>query len=163
MMKNILTVAVLLWPILTGAVDGYICQDTVVTDSVAVSTAVARLKSLNNKLNKSEKMPEFPGGDHALMQFLREHIVYPRTAAQFRVQGKVIVQFVVEKDGTIGETKIVQSVDKELDYEALRVVKMLPKFKPATVDGEPVPVWYTLPVTFKLPPSSLSVEGMDKR
>ena len=96
-------------------------------------------------------MPEFPGGEQALMDFLRQEIKYPKTAARFGVQGQVVVMFVVNKDGSIGEIKIDKSVDKELDEEALRVVKKLPKFKPAYADGEPVAVWYTLPVTFKLP------------
>ena len=65
-------------------------------------------------------------------------------------QGRVIVQFVVEKDGSIGEVKVVRSVDKDLDKEAVRIVKTLPKFIPGRQNGQAVSVWYTLPVTFKL-------------
>ena len=97
-----------------------------------------------------EQMPQFPGGDAALMKFLSSHINYPPMAAENNVQGKVILQFVVEKDGHVGEVNIARSVDKELDREAIRVVKSLPKFTPGRQNGHPVRVWYTLPVSFKL-------------
>ena len=97
-----------------------------------------------------EQMPQFPGGDAALMKFLQSHINYPPMAAENNVQGKVILQFVVEKDGKVGEVKVARSVDKDLDREAIRVVKTLPRFTPGRQNGQPVRVWYTLPVTFKL-------------
>ena len=97
-----------------------------------------------------EQMPQFPGGDAALMKFLSSHINYPPMAAENNVQGKVILQFVVEKDGKVGEVKLARSVDKDLDKEAIRVVKLLPKFTPGRQNGQPVRVWYTLPVQFKL-------------
>ena len=97
-----------------------------------------------------EQMPQFPGGDEALMKFLSSHINYPPMAAENNVQGKVILQFVVGKDGRVGEGKIARSVDKDLDKEAMRVVKSLPKFIPGRQNGQAVPVWYTLPVSFKL-------------
>ena len=95
-------------------------------------------------------MPHFRGGDAALMEYLQENIVYPPEAVKNKIQGRVIVQFVVEKDGSIGEVKVVRSVEESLDAEAVRVVKTLPKFFPAREGGETVAVWYTLPVTFKL-------------
>ena len=97
-----------------------------------------------------EQMPQFPGGEAALMKFLSSHINYPPMAAENNVQGKVILQFVVEKDGRVGEVKLIRSVDKDLDKEAIRVVKLLPKFTPGRQNGNPVRVWYTLPVQFKL-------------
>ena len=97
-----------------------------------------------------EQMPQFPGGDAALTKFLSSHINYPPMAAENNIQGKVIVQFVVGKDGKVGEVKVVRSVDKDLDREAVRVCKMLPKFTPGRQNGQPVSVWYTLPVQFKL-------------
>ena len=97
-----------------------------------------------------EQMPQFPGGDAALMKYLSSHIQYPAMAAENNVQGKVILQFVVEKDGKVGEVKVARSVDKDLDKEAIRVVKSLPKFTPGRQNGQAVRVWYTLPVTFKL-------------
>ena len=97
-----------------------------------------------------EQMPQFPGGDAALMKFLSSHINYPPMAAENNVQGKVIVQFVVDKTGKVGEVKVVRSVDKDLDHEAIRVCQALPKFTPGRQNGRPVSVWYTLPIQFKL-------------
>ena len=96
-----------------------------------------------------EQMPQFPGGEAALMKYIDAHIRYPANAAKNNIQGHVIVQFVVNKDGSIGKVKVVRSVDKDLDKEAVRVVKSLPKFTPGRQNGQAVPVWYTLPVTFK--------------
>jgi protein TonB len=97
-----------------------------------------------------EQMPQFPGGEAALMKFLQSHINYPPMAAENGVQGKVVVRFVVDKTGRVGEVKVVRSVDKDLDREATRVCKSLPKFTPGRQNGHPVSVWYTLPVFFKL-------------
>lgn len=97
------------------------------------------------------QMPSFPGGDAALMEFLRTHIRYPQAAADNNIQGRVIVQFVVTKTGRVGEVKVARSVDPDLDREAVRVCKALPAFSPGrNFEGDPVNVWYTLPVTFKL-------------
>ena len=95
-------------------------------------------------------MPQFPGGDAALMKFLSNNINYPRVAMENGVQGRVIVQFIVTKNGSIGEVKIVRSVDRDLDKEAIRLCKSLPNFIPGRMGGKPVNVWYTLPITFKL-------------
>ena len=97
-----------------------------------------------------EQMPQFPGGEAALMKYLKSHINYPPKAAKNNIEGNVIVQFVVKKDGSIGEVKVVHSLEKDLDKEAIRVVKSLPKFTPGRHDGQAVSVWYTLPVSFKL-------------
>ena len=97
-----------------------------------------------------EQMPQFHGGDAALLKYLSSHINYPPMAAENNVQGRVVVQFVVDKTGKVGEVKVVRSVDKELDREAVRVCMSLPKFVPGRQNGQPVSVWYTLPVTFKL-------------
>ena len=98
----------------------------------------------------AEQMPQFPGGEAALMKYIESHINYPPMAAKNNIQGKVVVQFVVDKTGKVGEVKVVRSVDKDLDKEAIRVVKSLPKFTPGRQDGKAVSVWYTLPVPFKL-------------
>ena len=97
-----------------------------------------------------EQMPQFPGGEAELMKYLKSHINYPPKAAKNNIEGSVIVQFVVKKDGSIGEVKVLRSVEKDLDKEAVRVVKSLPKFTPGRHDGQAVSVWYTLPVSFKL-------------
>ena len=97
-----------------------------------------------------EQMPQFPGGEAALLKYLSSHINYPPMAAESNIQGRVVVQFVVDKTGKVGEVTVIRSVDKELDREAVRVCKSLPKFVPGRQNGQPVSVWYTLPVTFKL-------------
>lgn len=109
------------------------------------------VKEVKEEVFKSvEQMPTFPGGDAALMKYLSSHINYPTMAQENNIQGKVIVQFVVTKTGKVGEVKVVRSVDKDLDREAVRVCKSLPNFVPGRQNGQPVSVWYTLPVTFKL-------------
>ena len=120
-------------------------------EEVVVEKPVEKPKEVKEEIFRSvEQMPQFPGGDKALMNYLSSHINYPPMAAENNVQGKVILQFVVEKDGRVGEVKVARSVDKDLDKEAIRVVKSLPKFTPGRQNGQPVRVWYTLPVTFKL-------------
>jgi serpin B len=102
-----------------------------------------------------EQMPQFPGGEAELYQYIQTHIQYPPEYGDVYIQGRVVVQFVVEKDGSIGEVKVVRSLDKNLDAEAVRLVKSLPKFTPARQNGQVVRCWYTLPVTFKLRASAL--------
>lgn len=97
-----------------------------------------------------EEQPKFPGGDAELYKWLNKNIRYPEMAAQNNIQGRVTVQFVVEKDGSVGEVKIVRGKDPDLDKEAVRVVKSLPKFIPGKMNGQNVRVWYTLPINFKL-------------
>lgn len=101
--------------------------------------------------NVVEQMPVFPGGQSALAAYLAERIVYPENAMRNGVQGRVVVQFVIKKDGTVGEAKVVRGKDPELDAEALRVVGTLPAFEPGKMAGNPVNVWFTLPVTFRIP------------
>ncbi|MGN1217811.1 MAG: TonB family protein [Phocaeicola sp.] len=97
-----------------------------------------------------EQMPEFPGGIQELMSFLSKNIKYPASAMKNNIQGRVIVQFVVEKDGTPTEFNVIRSVDPTLDAEALRVMKEMPKWKPGMQKGQAVRVKYTVPVSFKL-------------
>lgn len=97
-----------------------------------------------------EKMPEFPGGMAACLKFLSSNIKYPTVSQENGVQGKVIVQFVVNKDGSIVDPVVVRSVDPYLDKEALRVISMMPKWSPGMQRGKPVRVKYTVPVTFRL-------------
>lgn len=98
----------------------------------------------------AEQMPEFPGGMKELLKFLQENVKYPENAMKNNVQGRVIVQFVVEKDGTPTEFKVLRSVDPDLDAEALRVMKAMPKWKPGMQKGQVVRVKFTVPVSFKL-------------
>ena len=95
-----------------------------------------------------EQMPSFPGGN--VMAWLSQNLKYPVIAAENGVQGRVVVQFVVEKDGSVSDVHAVKKVDPSLDKEAERVVKSMPKWIPGKQNGSPVRVKYTLPVTFKL-------------
>ena len=97
-----------------------------------------------------EQMPDFPGGMGALMQFLSKNIKYPTIAQENGTQGRVIVQFVVNRDGSIVDPRVVKSVDPYLDKEALRVIGTMPKWKPGMQRGKPVRVKYTVPVMFRL-------------
>ena len=97
-----------------------------------------------------EQMPSFPGGPSALMQYLNSNIKYPVVAEENGVQGRVVCTFVVEKDGSITDVRVVKSVDPSLDKEAVRVVKSMPKWIPGKQNGSAVRVKYTVPVTFRL-------------
>jgi len=97
-----------------------------------------------------EQMPSFPGGPSALFEYLSKNIKYPVVAEENGVQGRVIVTFVVEKDGSITDVRVVKSVDPSLDKEAQRVVKSMPRWIPGKQNGSAVRVKYTVPVTFRL-------------
>ena len=97
-----------------------------------------------------EVMPQFPGGQGELMKFLRNNIKYPAEAQKNKIEGRVIVTFVVNKKGRIIDPTVERSAHPLLDAEALRVVKRMPKWTPGRMNGEPVNVKYALPVTFKL-------------
>lgn len=97
-----------------------------------------------------EQMPEFPGGLAAMMRYLSENIKYPPEAAKNNIEGRVVLQFVIDETGQVGDIQVARPVSEELDAEAVRVVKSMPKFEPGRQDGEAVSVWYTLPVNFKL-------------
>ena len=97
-----------------------------------------------------EEMPSFPGGNGALMSYLASNIKYPVVAQENGVQGRVIVSFVVERDGSISDVRVARSVDPSLDREAQRVVKSMPRWKPGKQNGSAVRVKYTVPVVFRL-------------
>jgi len=97
-----------------------------------------------------EEMPEFPGGEKALRTYLATSVKYPTIAQENGIQGKVFVNFVVNKDGSVSNVKIARGVDPAIDAEALRVVSALPKWKPGKQRGAPVRVSYTVPISFKL-------------
>ena len=98
----------------------------------------------------AEDQPEFPGGDAALMEYLRKNIKYPAICRENNIQGRVIVTFIVNKDGTITEPEVVKSVNPSLDKEALRVISQMPNWKPGYQRGKPVRVKFTVPVNFQL-------------
>ena len=97
-----------------------------------------------------EEMPTFPGGETELMKFIYANIVYPEIAKENNVQGRVILRFCVTYKGGVDQVQILKPVDKSLDDEAIRVIKMLPTWKPGKQGGKPVNVWYSVPVTFQL-------------
>ena len=113
----------------------------------------------NGKIDKKPKeqiplyqtMPAYPGGQKALIEFLSKNVKYPVEAKRDGIQGRVLVKFMVDRDGAIAKVKVARSGgDKSLDREAVRVIKAMPDWKPGTVRGNPVNVTYTVPVNFKL-------------
>ena len=103
-----------------------------------------------NEIDKVDEKPTFPGGESAMKSFLRSNIKYPIVAQEDGVQGCVFVQFIIEKDGSMSDVKVIRSVDPSLDREALRVVKAMPKWTPAKLKGIPVRTKCTTPVVFRL-------------
>ena len=97
-----------------------------------------------------EQQPEFPGGTAALMKWLASNVRYPQMALENGISGRVIVKFVVEKDGSVSGVTLVRGVDKDLDREAIRVVKSMPKWQPGKNNGQAVRCYFNLPVNFKL-------------
>ncbi len=97
-----------------------------------------------------EHMPVFPGGDLGLMKFIRDKVKYPPIAKENDITGKVYVTYVVNKKGKVTNVKVIRGVDKYLDAEAIRVVKLLPYTKPGLQRGKPVNVQYTIPINFTL-------------
>ena len=97
-----------------------------------------------------EQMPEFPGGVEALMDFVAKNVVYPQEAMDKEISGRVYVSFVIEKDGSVNEVKVMKGIGGGCDDEAVRVIKAMPKWKPGKQDGKPVRVSYMMPITFKL-------------
>jgi len=98
----------------------------------------------------AEEMPTFPGGDKALHTALYKNLVYPEDAYNNNVEGKVLIRFVISKDGAVINVTVLRSADASLDRAALEAVKKLPKFIPGKQGGKPVNVWYTLPIVFKI-------------
>ena len=112
-------------------------------------TLTANAEDLTIELKKIV-YPEYPGGRTACLKFLAKNIKYPIEAHMNGVQGRVVLQFWVETDGSIGDIKVVKSVSPDLDKEAIRVVKSMPKFKPGTIGGEIARVPFTMPIIFRL-------------
>jgi TonB family protein len=116
----------------------------------------SNISSVLNQNNNSEWMgeiispqPSFPGGSQALVDFLRENTKYPEQALKDSMEGRVVVAFVIDTDGSITKPEVVRGVHPLLDAEALRVVKLMPKWEPGSENGTPVKVRYNLPITFK--------------
>ena len=116
------------------------------------TNAMAQSKKVANDkvIEKAEVMPQFPGGDQAMMDFVAKNVQYPEEAKEKEISGRVMVGFIVEKDGSISDVKVVKGIGGGCDEEAVRVVKAMPKWKPGKEKGKPVRVSYMMPFTFKL-------------
>lgn len=122
----------------------------VVTDVLEYNAQVIETRADDIVYEIVEQMPEFPGGGSELMKFLSQNIWYPKAAAEKKIQGRVIAQFIVNEEGDIVSPKIIRSIDPELDAEALRVIGEMPKWQPGKQRGKNVAVRYTVPVMFRL-------------
>ena len=116
----------------------------------ATETAAPAPTPTDSVYEVAEVMPEFPGGTQALFKFISENLEYPQHAIDGQIEGRVVVQFVVDKTGKVGNIQVVRSIDKLLDQAAIDVVRALPAWKPGMQNGKQVNVRYTLPVSFKL-------------
>lgn len=121
------------------------------TESLAEMRAIAPASD-NKAFTAVEKLAEFPGGIEAMMKWLQYNVKYPKEAEKAGEQGKAVVKFTVNKDGSISNATIIKSVSPSIDKEALRVVTSMPKWKPAENGGKKVACWYALPVSFRLAP-----------
>ena len=99
--------------------------------------------------NVAETMPQFPGGSNELMKYLSENTKYPESAKANKIEGRVFVRFVIEKDGSVTNAEVMRGIDKECDAEAVRVVASMPKWQPGTQNGEAVRCRFTVPYIFK--------------
>jgi len=122
-----------------------------VKEQVVVKEPEPEVKHEPDKIFVAVEQPaSFPGGEAALMKFLSNKVRYPEAAQQNDIQGRVMVNFVIEKDGSVSQVKILKGVDKDLDREAMRVVKSMPKWQPGKNNGVAVRSYFNLPVTFRL-------------
>ena len=138
-----------------GEVDQDMTPDIQDTKSVEIPNAMV-VDAKEDAFDVVEEMPEFPGGPKALMDYLMENVKYPKTAFDADIQGRVIAQFVVDKEGSVRDAHVVKFVDPALDAEALRVINNMPKWRPGRQNGKVVNVKYTIPVNFNL-------QGDDKK
>ena len=114
------------------------------------TTSTAQTKKNDMVFDVVEVMPQFPGGQIAMLKYIMENIKYPEQAMKKGIQGRVAVRFIVEKDGSISNVSPIHPVHPLLDKEAIRVVKSMPKWSPGKQNGKPVRVRFNLPVMFKL-------------
>lgn len=122
-------------------------------DKVSENSFAAQTTTNDKVESAVEEMPQFPGGEMAMMEYLMRNVKYPKEAEDANKEGKVVVKFIVEADGSIGDTEVVNSVDPLLDAEAVRVIKAMPRWTPGKSNGQAVACTYTLPILFKLAPA----------
>jgi TonB family protein len=129
---------------------GAISQRAVFKNGKLIDGNIPKEKPKDYVYSVIEKMPQFPGGESELLNYINRNVKYPISAQEAGISGKVIVRFVVGDDGSIGTVDVLRSVQSDMDNEAVRVIKSLPRFTPGMQNGQNVAVWYTLPITFKL-------------
>ena len=166
-MKNLLFILIItaVWGNLSAQLKTYKYHDnTAITQryrSEALSTGIAESKKGDSEIgvirveeekpyDAVEQMPTFPGGEAELIKFIRDNLRYPLTAKKEGIQGRVILRFVVTKTGAIDNITVLRSLDPACDEEAIRLIKSMPRWIPGKQNGNAVPVYYTLPVVFKL-------------
>ena len=137
-------------------------QSVSTEDSVVNTIKVQSKEDANLVFDFVDKMPEFPGGQVEMIKFLSKNINYPTVALEQGVQGSIYVQFVIWKDGSVREVKVLRGVGSSLDNEAIRVIKMMPNWEPGTQRGIPVNTRYTLPIKFKLDAGNSTHNKEDK-
>ncbi|MGL4291968.1 MAG: energy transducer TonB [Bacteroidales bacterium] len=125
-------------------------NQNVAQEIISMPAPVEEEEVTNEIFTVVEDMPMFPGGESALLGYIGKSVKYPVIAQENGIQGRVIVSFVIERDGSVADAVVVRGVDPSLDKEAIRVVKSMPKWTPGKQRGKPVRVKYTLPVTFRL-------------
>jgi protein TonB len=114
------------------------------------SNATGQAKATDEPYFAVDEMPAFPGGDAALFKYVASNVQYPASARENDIEGKVIIRFCVTADGNINQISVLKSVDRDIDNEAMRVIRKLPAFKPGKKAGVAVPVWYMVPITFAI-------------
>jgi len=137
-------------PVSKNKQDAAVVELTDIKEVQKVKAEPATVKGTRQIYNHVEVMPQFPGGDAALLKWLSENIKYPEEAKKQGIQGTVHVRFVVTPDGSVDDVEVVKGLDPVCDRETLRVLKTVPKFTPGTQNGNPVYVYYQVPVRFKL-------------
>lgn len=137
-------------------------QSVSTEDSVVNTIKVQSKVDANLVFDFVDKMPEFPGGQVEMIKFLSKNINYPTVALDQGLQGSIYVQFVIWKDGSVREVKVLRGVGSSLDNEAIRVIKMMPNWEPGTQRGIPVNTRYTLPIKFKLDAGNSTHNKEDK-
>ena len=139
-----------------GDVTRYIAEPFSITSGESLLVLAEGLSALGNTANADtvynsvEKMPEFPGGEQAMLDYVSKNVVYPEEAINKGIAGRVFVSFIVEKDGSVNEVEVMRGIGGGCDEEAVRVVKSMPKWKPGKMKGKPVRVSYMMPIIFKL-------------
>ena len=129
----------------------------IATTIVLLFAGSVNVSAQDEPMTMPEVAPEYPGGTIALLTFIQKHLEYPEGAKEQEIQGRVIVQFIIEKDGTVSDVKIVKSVDPLVDDQVVRAISAMPAWKPGMHEGKTVRVSYSVPIHFKLqaPPKDI--------